>query len=110
MTSGSIHVEIRLEGHLDQHWTDWFAGLTLTHEPDGTTALRGALKDQAQLHGVLARVRDLGANLISARLTGNDATRAQRPGTGAPPKPLGASACEPPESPTNAQPGQPPQE
>lgn len=75
MTPGPIHVDIRLQGHLDQHWTDWFAGLTLTHEPDGTTALRGALEDQAQLHGVLARVRDLGANLISARLTGNN-TRA----------------------------------
>lgn len=47
MTTGSIHVDIRLEGHLDQHWTDWFAGLTLTHEPDGTTALRGALEDSS---------------------------------------------------------------
>jgi len=110
MTSGSIDVDIRLDGHLDQHWTDWFAGLTLTHEPDGTTALRGALEDQAQLHGVLARVRDLGTKLISARLTRNDATRTQRTGADAPPNRLGGSACEPSESPTNAPPGPPPQE
>ena len=60
-----VRVEIRLEGHLDQHWSAWFAGLALAHEPDGTTTLRGALTDQAQLHGVLAQVRDLGATLIS---------------------------------------------
>lgn len=62
---GPLGVEIRIEGHLDQHWSAWFGALTLTHEPDGTTTLRGTVTDQAQLHGVLAQIRDLGATLIS---------------------------------------------
>ena len=57
--------ELRVEGHLDEQWSSWFAGLTLTHEDDGTTALRGPVLDQAELHGHLARVRDLGAVLVS---------------------------------------------
>ena len=57
--------ELRVDGHLDEHWSSWFAGLTLTHEDDGTTALRGPVVDQAELHGHLARVRDLGAVLVS---------------------------------------------
>jgi hypothetical protein len=57
--------EIRIQGHLDQHWSDWFGGLIVTHEDDGTTTLRGAIADQAHLHGLLAKVRDLGATLIS---------------------------------------------
>jgi hypothetical protein len=57
--------EIRVTGHLDERWATWFAGLTLTHEVDGTTALRGPVIDQAELHGHLARVRDLGATLVS---------------------------------------------
>lgn len=57
--------ELRVAGHLDERWASWFAGLTLTHEDDGTTALRGPVVDQAELHGHLARVRDLGATLVS---------------------------------------------
>jgi hypothetical protein len=57
--------ELRVDGHLDGHWSSWFAGLTLTHEDDGTTALRGPVLDQAELHGHLVRVRDLGATLVS---------------------------------------------
>ncbi len=57
--------EIRLGGHLDDHWSAWLDGLTITREVDGTTTLSGAVTDQAQLHGVLAKVRDLGAPLIS---------------------------------------------
>jgi hypothetical protein len=57
--------ELRLQGHLGQHWSTWFSGLTLTHEDDGTTTLRGAVIDQAQLHGMLAKIRDLGATLLS---------------------------------------------
>lgn len=60
-----LRVEIRLEGHLDQCWSAWLGGLALTHEADGTTALRGSLTDQAHLHGVLVQIRDLGATLIS---------------------------------------------
>ena len=61
-TGGSDEVglhEIRIQGHLDEQWTDWLEGLTFTHEPDGTTTLRGPLKDQAALHGVLNKIRDL---------------------------------------------------
>ena len=57
--------ELRVGGHLDEHWSAWFGGLTLTHEDDGTTTLRGAVTDQAELHGLLAKVRDLGVTLIS---------------------------------------------
>lgn len=57
--------EIRLAGHLDVHWLRWFGNLTITHEGDGTTTLRGRVADQAELHGMLAKVRDLGATLIS---------------------------------------------
>ncbi|QHK20248.1 hypothetical protein GU243_11470 [Pseudarthrobacter psychrotolerans] len=56
---------IRIGGHLDQHWSAWFDDLTLTRESDGTTSLCGFVADQAALHGVLMKVRDLGVVLIS---------------------------------------------
>ena len=59
--------ELRVEGHLDEHWSTWFGGMTLTHDNDGTTTLRGIVTDQAELHGLLAKVRDLGATLISVK-------------------------------------------
>ncbi len=59
--------ELRVEGHLDEHWSSWFPGLAITLESDGTTTLRGQVADQAALHGHLAQVRDLGAPLISLR-------------------------------------------
>ena len=57
--------EIRLKGHLDDRWADWFEGLTFTHESDGTTILSGPVVDQAALHGLLRKVRDLGLPLVS---------------------------------------------
>jgi hypothetical protein len=57
--------EIRLQGRLDERWTSWFDGLTLEQDPDGVTVLRGWVPDQAALHGLLARLRDLGLPLIS---------------------------------------------
>lgn len=57
--------ELRVLGHLDQHWSGWFGNLLLTHEDDGTTTLRGLVTDQAELHGLLAKIRDLGAVLVS---------------------------------------------
>ena len=59
--------EIRLKGHLNARWADWFDGLSLTEEGDGTTLLSGSVVDQAALHGLLAKVRDLGLPLIAVR-------------------------------------------
>ena len=57
--------EIRLKGHLEARWADWFDGMSLTQESDGTTVLRGSVVDQAALHGLLGKVRDLGVPLIA---------------------------------------------
>jgi hypothetical protein len=65
MSNEPEHYELRVEGHLDEHWSAWFGGLALVREPDGTTTLSGAVADQAELHGLLAKIRDLGACLLS---------------------------------------------
>jgi hypothetical protein len=57
--------EIRIKGHLDDRWAAWFGGLTLTLEDNGDTLLTGPVVDQAALHGLLRKVRDLGMPLIS---------------------------------------------
>ena len=57
--------EIRLKGHLDERWAERFAGLTFSHDADGTTVLFGPVVDQAALYGVLRTVRDLGLPLLS---------------------------------------------
>ena len=57
--------QIRLKGHLGPQWTDWFGGLTITLEEDGDTLLTGPVVDQAALHGLLKKVRDLGLPLLS---------------------------------------------
>jgi len=59
------HYEIRLKGYLDDKWADWFEGLTITREDNGDTRLTGAVVDQAALHGLLRKVRDLGMPLIA---------------------------------------------
>src|SRR5207237_8074882 len=59
------HYEIRLQGHLDPLWAAWFDGLTHTRESDGTTVIHGSVVDQAALHGLLGKVRDLGLPLIA---------------------------------------------
>jgi hypothetical protein len=57
--------EIRLKGHLDDRWAEWFEGLTLTREDNDETLLTGPVVDQAALHGLLRKVRDLGMPLLS---------------------------------------------
>ena len=60
--------EIRIAGQLGAEWADWFDGMTITPEPDGATRLTGAVADQAALHGLLRRVRDLGLTLLGVNL------------------------------------------
>lgn len=57
--------QIRLQGHLGHQWTEWFEGMTITLEDNGDTLLTGPVADQAALHGLLKKVRDLGMTLIS---------------------------------------------
>jgi hypothetical protein len=61
----TVIYQIRIKGHLDSQWTDWFEGLIITREEDGNTLLTGPVVDQAALHGLLKKVRDLGMPLVS---------------------------------------------
>lgn len=58
--------QIRIKGHLGSRWTDWFGDMTITLEDNGETLLTGPVVDQAALHGLLRKIRDLGMPLISA--------------------------------------------
>ena len=62
--------QIRIRGQLSPRWTGWFEGLTVTLEEDGTTALTGSVIDQAALHGILKKIRDLGVPLLSVNSIG----------------------------------------
>jgi hypothetical protein len=66
------YYEIKIEGLLDPRWSDWFAGLRLTNLEGGETLLSGSLPDQAALHGVLERIRDLNVKLISVTCCGQE--------------------------------------
>jgi hypothetical protein len=59
------HYEIRVAGHLAPRWSAWFDGLTVATDDDGTTAIRGPVVDQAALHGLLQKLRDVGIPLVS---------------------------------------------
>lgn len=63
--SDSQLYEIRLQGHLDSRWADHLDGMVFALESDGTTTLTGSVPDQAALHGLLARIRDLGVPIVS---------------------------------------------
>jgi hypothetical protein len=58
-------VEIRVQGRIDEHWSDWFDDLTLMHTEEDETILSGVVADQAALYGLLAKLRDLGLHLLS---------------------------------------------
>ena len=60
-----IHYLIKIKNHLDTHWRDWFDGLTITMTDHGNTILSGVIVDQAALHSVLKKIRDLGLTIIS---------------------------------------------
>jgi hypothetical protein len=59
------YYEIKIKGHMDQRWSEWFTGMNLTHLEDDVTLLSGMLPDQAALHGLLERIRDFNLILIS---------------------------------------------
>jgi hypothetical protein len=66
--------QIRIKGHLGRQWTDWFGGLTVTLEDNGETLLTGPVVDQAALHGLLKKVRDLAMPLVSVSPVKSDQT------------------------------------
>lgn len=68
MTARLLRYEVCVAGHLDTCWSAWLGDADIAHEDDGTTALTGTVADQAALHGLLGRLRDLGVPLLSLRL------------------------------------------
>lgn len=64
--------QIRVKGHINSGWSEWFCGLAISLEKDGTTLLTGPVADQPALHGILARIRDLGMHLLSVRQMGTN--------------------------------------
>ena len=71
--------QIRVQGHLDQDWQDWFHGLVISHPEEGVTLLSGMLIDQATLHGMLTQFYDLGFPLLSVQEVMADDQRLQSP-------------------------------
>src|SRR3972149_6545589 len=76
------YYEIIISGHLDKWWSDWFTGLKLTHLEGGETQLSGPLPDQAALHGLLERIRDLNLTLISVTCGGPSTPDSAKAGRG----------------------------
>ena len=66
------YYHIRVKGHLADHWSAWFDGLTISNETNGETVLHGLLTDQAALHGVLIKIRDLGLPLLAITTAATD--------------------------------------
>ncbi len=73
-TREATRYEIRIRGRLDARWAARFDGLSMQDEPDGTTVLRGPVTDQAALHGLISRVRDLGVPLLSVAQVEDDSS------------------------------------
>jgi hypothetical protein len=76
MSTARSTYAIRVDGHLDDHWSTWLENVELIHDDDGTTTLIVSVADQAQLHGVLAGLRDIGAVLTELRTKAPDDGRA----------------------------------
>ncbi len=72
--------QMRVVGHLDDRWSTWFEGFTIAHHDDGTCTLTGPVTDQAELHGTLARLRDIGVTLLSLRTIDGDEEIRSAPG------------------------------
>lgn len=73
-----MRCRIRIKGHLDPSWQEWFEGLKIAHEVEGTSMLSGVLRDQAALHGVLAKMRGLGVAVLA--LETSERSSAEEPG------------------------------
>ncbi len=61
---------IQVKGHLDPGWSEWFEGLAIVQEPEGVTTIAGSIKDQAELFGLLTKIRDMGLTLLSVNRDG----------------------------------------
>ena len=68
----SAYYQITIKGHLDTHWSAWFEHMTISNEADGTAVLHGPLPDQAALHGILIKIRDLGLPLLAVTTVATD--------------------------------------
>ena len=79
--------DIRVKGRLASRWAEWFGGMTLTPEDDGTTVISGVVADQSALHGLLRRLHDLGLALVSVTPSRQDGTAAPAPLTPGPTTP-----------------------
>ena len=73
--------EFRIKGHLDDRWSEWLGGLAIHLQEDGTSVLEGPIVDQAALHGVIIRIRDLGLPLLSVKraVDGSDKLQSEMP-------------------------------
>ena len=74
-----VQYEVRVKGHLGSRWTAWFDGLSLSDSDDGTTVIRGPVADQAALHGLLQKLRDIGIPLVSLTQLPDATTDGQPP-------------------------------
>jgi hypothetical protein len=83
----ALHYRITVKGTLDDSWSAWFDGMAIAHDANGATTLEGAVRDQAALHGLLAKVRDLGLTLIAVERRAMETTADQLGSPGEPDDP-----------------------
>ncbi len=88
MTTAPTMYTVRVEGHLDDHWSNRLSGFSITRDAQGTSTLTGAVSDQAQLHGLLIGLRDIGATLLELRAGGQSADADARTETRSTPSPV----------------------